>query len=779
MSLGTLGPAPVLQACRRPRKRTVLSKWMKRRNAHHLLMDIIFAQEEEPSGHLSSIQVHLFDSDTPITTYQTNVNLLGLQTSRPFPESVTHMSSYLNHSQALGLGHVSSSGFQLGFSYRGRCVLITSIRLYYRRCPEISTQGALFKRTGAGSGPMKGVCVKGAAGTRPPVRECNLDGVWGPLVGGCDCPSGHQIMGDSCQEPPSAPVNLRAHHWGSVLVLTWDPPLDSGSTKEVRYNITCEEETALVNHWAPCEGVAVLPRPVGLINTSAGVTGLNPQLSYRLSALAWNEASSLLGGPPSSTATVIIRTWKALPATPAVKPPLNTSENEPSPATQHQNQFSQWQTFGILSGSLLLTAAILTAVFVQRRIHTKSRNTQQRVDTLPTDIEFSYRRSEVPEMETAPQYANMELEGVVQLLEGINSRLLDRLKTVLVERHKVTVGPQLGKGEFGSVCQGVFSPDDGVNIVVAVKSMTVGIHSREDLHELLREAEIMQHFDHPNVVKLLGVTLERDPNSPLPVPLVILPYMKHGDLRHFLINKRNGHVPVFVSHGSLLHYMMDIAAGMDYLSSQGFLHRDLAARNCMLGDDLRVRVADFGMSKKIYSSNYYRQKTVIRMPVKWMAIESLSDSVYTTKSDVWSFGITMWEIMSWGRTPYPGVHNYDLLDFLLSGLRLRPPRDCDHRLYEVMQSCWDREPTHRPGFRELHEALTGLLSELPTLEAFQEATYTNQIPEASSAACCDPQTEPERKTQNVYLPAPVGAASGDDMEVEEGYLKFTAGSLAV
>uniref|UniRef100_A0AAQ4RL44 receptor protein-tyrosine kinase n=1 Tax=Gasterosteus aculeatus aculeatus TaxID=481459 RepID=A0AAQ4RL44_GASAC len=199
-----------------------------------------------------------------------------------------------------------------------------------------------------------------------------------------------------------------------------------------------------------------------------------------------------------------------------------------------------------------------------------------------------------------------------------------------------------------------------------------------------------------------GVTLQREQDFPLPVPLVILPYMKHRDLRRFLI---------FVPHQSLLRFGIDIAAGMAYLSAKGFLHRDLAARNCMLGDDLRVCVADFGLSKKIYSSNYYRQKATIRVPIKWMAIESLSESIYSSKSDVWSFGVTMWEIVSRGRTPYPGVHNHELLELLLSGHRLKPPEDCDHNLYEVMQSCWDKEPSRRPDFKELGEILKGLLSD--------------------------------------------------------------------
>ncbi|XP_068569755.1 tyrosine-protein kinase receptor UFO isoform X2 [Cebidichthys violaceus] len=671
LRVGSASPVPVLQACGRSITRTILSQWMERKDAHRLLMDVSFAQEEEPSGQLGPLQVHLFDSNTPIARVQDARVVLDLQTSKPFPDTVplNQISSYLNRSRALSLGSVIRSGFQLALSYSGKCVMVTSVRLYYRRCPDTVAHLALFKGTGAESGPLTGSCVKGAVQVSPPVRECDVDGAWGPLQGGCTCEVGHQVMDDTCQ--------------GKV--------------------------------------------------------------------------------PP-----VVI----------TVTPDVNVSEHQIVPAPQ-QSRFSVWLTVGVLFGVLLLLAVIPIVVYVLPSNYTKLRSDQD-IELLPINAEFSYRRAQ--EVEAAPQTSN-SVEDVVQLLEGLSGRLLASLKEVLVERNKLTLGKELGKGEFGSVYEGVFTPDEGVDIKVAVKTMRVGIHSQEDLHEFLKEAEIMKNFDHENVVRLLGVTLQREQDSPLPVPLVILPYMKHGDLRRFLIATRYGDIPMSVPHQSLLRFMIDIAAGMDYLSTQGFLHRDLAARNCMLGDDLRVCVADFGLSKKIYSSNYYRQKVATRLPIKWMAMESLSESVYTTKSDVWSFGVTVWEIVSRGRTPYPGVHNHELLELLMSGHRLKPPEDCDHRLYEVMQSCWDKEPSRRPGFGELGEMLKGLLSELPALEASQEACYMNhglEVAAAAAASSQEPQTDSERRWENVYQLSPVGAAAArdDNVEVEDGYLKYIAAAVA-
>ncbi|XP_031146475.1 tyrosine-protein kinase receptor TYRO3 isoform X2 [Sander lucioperca] len=837
LTLGNPSPVPVLQACGKREMKSILSQWMERKDSHNLLMDISFAQEEELSGQLSSLQVHLFDSDTPIPRFINGWKVLDLRASEPFPVKVLQdqMSSHLKRSLALSLGSVSRRGFQLAFSYSGTCVLITSIRLYYRRCPDTVAHLALFKGTGAASGPLTGSCVKGAVEVFPPVRECNVDGVWGPLQGGCTCEPGHQVMNDTCQgcrmgyykpanesggcrlcppnsrthgegsercdclqgfsrlpadpddlgctKPPSAPVNLTAHHHNdSVLIMTWDPPHDRGGRREVKYYIKCEKKAEAGSRWEACgDDVVFLPASGGLTNTSVSITELNPQHDYRLSVQAWNDISTLPGAPLSSTATVTMHRWKVLPVVINVTPGSNISEPAIVPAPQQQSRFSMWLTVGVLFGILLLMAVVPIVVCVLRSNYIKLRSDPEG-ELLPM-AEFSYRRPQ--EVEAASEPANRS-EGVVQLLEGLSGRLLDSLKEVLVERNKLTLGKELGKGEFGSVFEGVFTPDEGLDIKVAVKTMRVGIHSQEDLHEFLREAEIMKNFDHENVVGLLAVTLQREQDCPLPVPLVILPYMKHGDLRRFLIATRYGEIPMFVPHQSLLRFMIDIAAGMDYLSLQGFLHRDLAARNCMLGDDLRVCVADFGLSKKIYSNNYYRQKVAIRVPIKWMAMESLSESVYTTKSDVWSFGVTMWEIVSRGRTPYPGVPNHELLELLLTGHRLKPPEDCDHKLYEVMQSCWDKRPTHRPGFGELCETLKGLLSELPVLEASQEASYINhglEVAAAAAAASQDPQTDSGGRWENVYLPTPVGAtatvaaaASDEDVEVDDGYLKYITGS---
>ncbi|XP_066427524.1 tyrosine-protein kinase receptor UFO-like, partial [Molothrus aeneus] len=201
--------------------------------------------------------------------------------------------------------------------------------------------------------------------------------------------------------------------------------------------------------------------------------------------------------------------------------------------------------------------------------------------------------------------------------------------------------------------------------------------------------------------------------GPPPAPIVLLPFMAHGDLHSFLLCARLGDPPTALSPRTLLGFMADIAAGMSYLSQRNFVHRDLAARNCMLDERLRVRVADFGLSKRVGRSLYYRQGRGAPVPVKWVALESLAERVYTTKSDVWSFGVTMWEIAARGLTPYPGLENSEVFEFLRGGRRLGAPPLCPPSLYALMRRCWAADPRARPTFEELGGALGGLLRALP------------------------------------------------------------------
>ncbi|XP_014898077.1 tyrosine-protein kinase Mer [Poecilia latipinna] len=307
---------------------------------------------------------------------------------------------------------------------------------------------------------------------------------------------------------------------------------------------------------------------------------------------------------------------------------------------------------------------------------------------------------------------------------GISEELQAKLQDVMIQRSLLSIGKVLGEGEFGSVVEGRLRSLDGTSVKVAVKTMKLDNFSHREIEAFLNEAACMKDFNHPNVIRLLGVSLEVGSEN-FPKPMVILPFMKYGDLHSFLLRSRLKESPRFLPTQTLLRFMVDIALGMEYLSGRNFLHRDLAARNCMLRDDLSVCVADFGLSKKIYSGDYYRQGRIAKMPVKWIAVESLADRVFTVKSDVWAFGVTMWEIATRGMTPYPGVQNHEIYDYLVEGHRLKQPPDCLDELYEIMYSCWRADPVDRPLFPQLREMLEKLAEKLPESSSREDIIYIN------------------------------------------------------
>ncbi|XP_077421081.1 tyrosine-protein kinase receptor TYRO3 [Vanacampus margaritifer] len=349
---------------------------------------------------------------------------------------------------------------------------------------------------------------------------------------------------------------------------------------------------------------------------------------------------------------------------------------------------------GVLFALLALTVlALLFSIFAGR--HEKQRHFGWVFPPAAADVPVSF---------TAARSFNRNAGGPqVSSLDslGISEELNNKLKDVLIPERLLVLGHMLGKGEFGSVREAFLKTDDSHVQKVAVKVLKSDITSSGDIEQCLKEAAHMKDFHHPNVIQLIGVSLHRRHAQRLPVPMVVLPFMKHGDLHTFLLLSRLGEQPFDLSVRVLVQFMLDVARGMEYLSSRNIIHRDLAARNCMLDENTAVCVADFGLSKKIYSGDYYRQGSVSKLPVKWIALESLADNVYTTQSDVWAFGVTMWEVMTRGQTPYPGVENSEIYEYLIRGERLKKPAECRQDIYDVMHSCWSPVPKCRPTFQRL------------------------------------------------------------------------------
>ncbi|XP_019500621.1 PREDICTED: tyrosine-protein kinase receptor TYRO3 [Hipposideros armiger] len=485
--------------------------------------------------------------------------------------------------------------------------------------------------------------------------------------------------------PASAPQNLHAIRTDSGLILEWEEVIPSGPLEGPLgpYKLSWVQDNGT-------QGELIVE------GTWANLTVWDPQKDLTVRVCISNAAGC---GP-----------WSQ---------PLVVSSHDHAGQQGSPHSRTSWVpvVLGVLTA--LVTAAALALILLRKR--RKETRFGQAFDSVMAQgepaVHFRAARSfnrERPE----------RIEATLDSL-GISDELKDKLEDVLIPEQQFTLGRMLGKGEFGSVREAQLKQEDGSFVKVAVKMLKADIIASSDIEEFLREAACMKEFDHPHVAKLVGVSLRSRAKGRLPIPMVILPFMKHGDLHAFLLASRIGENPFNLPLQTLIRFMVDIACGMEYLSSRNFIHRDLAARNCMLAEDMTVCVADFGLSRKIYSGDYYRQGCASKLPVKWLALESLADNLYTVHSDVWAFGVTIWEIMTRGQTPYAGIENAEIYNYLIGGNRLKQPPDCTEDLYELMYQCWSADPKQRPSFTCLRMELEDILGHLSVLSTSRDPLYIN------------------------------------------------------
>nr|XP_016935045.1 fibroblast growth factor receptor homolog 2 [Drosophila suzukii] len=296
-----------------------------------------------------------------------------------------------------------------------------------------------------------------------------------------------------------------------------------------------------------------------------------------------------------------------------------------------------------------------------------------------------------------------------------------------IPRQQLNLGSILGEGAFGRVvmaeAEGLPRSPQLAETIVAVK-MVKEEHTDTDMASLVREMEVMKMIGkHINIINLLGCCSQGGPLW------VIVEFAPHGNLKDFLKQNRPGApqrrsdsdgylddkplIPAQqLGEKELTKFAFQIARGMEYLASRRCIHRDLAARNVLVSDGYVMKIADFGLARDIQDTEYYRKNTNGRLPIKWMAPESLQEKKYDSQSDVWSYGVLLWEIMTYGDQPYPNILSAEeLYSYLITGQRMEKPAKCSLNIYVVMRQCWHFESCARPTFTELVESFDAILQQ--------------------------------------------------------------------
>lgn len=440
-----------------------------------------------------------------------------------------------------------------------------------------------------------------------------------------------------------------------------------------------------------------------------------------------------------------------------------------------------------------ITMATLMSLFAHRqpgdplRYSIESGQTSDYAEIPEDDSDESYSATQ----NAATSGANRREFGQDSPARSINSCAVHPPRGLEINRSRVRLDSVLGQGQFGDVFKGTLSvkENDGCrSLPIAVKTCKMSsepdsqegnenespdvMTDQERSSKFLQEGYRMQQFDHPHIIKLIGICS----TGPGPMYLVmeLAPY---GELRTFLQqNKSSGDSPIPLS--TLILFSYQISTALSYLESKGFVHRDVAARNVLVSSLTCVKLADFGLTRFlegscIDGSGYYESSKKGKLPIKWMAPESINFRRFTSSSDVWMFAVCVWEIMMFGVKPFAVVKNVDVIKKIEDGDRLPLPPSCPPRLYALLSSCWSYVPSKRPSFREIKSILRSIYEDelLHSTSSSPVASLSvSRAGSTSSSSCASEVTRRPSMRHESVPPIPhLRRKKGPVHEVEDGF----------
>ncbi|XP_036844204.1 ephrin type-A receptor 2 [Oncorhynchus mykiss] len=595
----------------------------------------------------------------------------------------------------------------------------------------------------------------------------------------CPCAEGFYRAPDDpatgpCSGLPSAPQELFATTTqlaAGKLHLSWSPPEDTGGRSDITYSVECRCCDGATCQ--PCgEKVRLEPASKGLMHTWVAVSELEPHLNYTFTVEAHSGVSLFASQvaprsnrPPStSTLTTALHytdppkvtsmrlversptslslSWAVAPHRPLPRPTryelsyrkkddnldvttytvliLEKSSvqiSELSPATAYlfrvkalspegspggslEDEFETLPDMpqsntAVIFGAAVGGAAMLFIVVVVLLVRKRRRNSHTRQE--PEDTYFS----------SSEQLKPLKTYVDPHTYEDPNTAIL-KFASEIHPSH-VTKQKVIGAGEFGEVFRGILKAPGRKEVAVAIKTLKPG-YSEKQRQDFLSEASIMGQFSHQNIIRLEGVVTK------FKHAMIVTEYMENGALDKYL-KDHDGELPSF----QLVGMMRGIAAGMKYLSDMSYVHRDLAARNILVNNNLECKVSDFGLSRVLEDDPEGTYTTSGgKIPIRWTAPEAIAYRKFTSASDVWSFGIVMWEVMAFGERPYWDMSNCEVMKAINEAFRLPAPMDCPSTVYQLMLQCWLQERSKRPRFPDIVSLLDKLLRSPESLKAIAD-----------------------------------------------------------
>ncbi|KAJ8270206.1 hypothetical protein GJAV_G00111610 [Gymnothorax javanicus] len=759
------------------------------------------------------------------------------------------------NTEVRSFGPLSKNGFYLAFQDYGACMSLLSVRVFYKKCPSIVQNFAIFPETmtGAESTSLviaRGMCIANSEEVDVPIKlYCNGDGEWMVPIGSCTCKAGFEpdnanvcracppgtfksdrgtglclqcplnsrstseasgicvcrngyYRGDMdkpdapCTSVPSGPRNVISIVNETSVILEWHPPRETGSREDVVYNIVCKKCRADRRACSHCDdNVEFVPRQLGLTETRVFISNLWAHTLYTFEIQAVNGVSNK-SPYPAQHVSIDITTNQAAPSMVPIMHQVSSTMNSitlswPQPdqpngiildyelrffekdQTEFNSSMVKSQTntarvdglkpgtmyvmqvrartvagFGKYSGKmcfqtltdddykselreqlpLIAGSAAAGVVFIvslvaisivcrRKRAYTKDAVYCDKLQHYSTGRDLTNCHSPIgcPTHFTGSQGMKIYIDPFTY--EDPNEAVREFAKEIDVS--SVKIEEVIGAGEFGEVYKGRLKLPGKREIYVAIKTLKAG-YSEKQRRDFLSEASIMGQFDHPNIIRLEGVVTKSRP------VMIVTEFMENGALDSFL-RQNDGQFTVI----QLVGMMRGIAAGMKYLSEMNYVHRDLAARNILVNSNLVCKVSDFGLSRYLQddtSDPTYTSSLGGKIPVRWTAPEAIAYRKFTSASDVWSYGIVMWEVMSFGERPYWDMSNQDVINAIEQDYRLPAPMDCPAALHQLMLDCWQKDRNARPRFSDIVNTLDKMIRNPTSLKAVATMTAVPSQP---------------------------------------------------